>query len=217
HLAVIATAAVREAKDGAKFAAELERRNGIEVRVIDGAEEARLSALGVLAGIPSADGVVGDIGGGSVELVQIEAGNGRPTIGNGVTLPLGPLRLGELGDNKKAISEAIDRIINEAPVLRSVAGKALYLVGGAWRAIARLHMDQARYPLHIIHQYTISRAQADGFLDLVSRLSRRSLEQIATINRKRLEVVPIAATILRRLIAVGRPDRVIFSAYGLRE
>jgi exopolyphosphatase/guanosine-5'-triphosphate,3'-diphosphate pyrophosphatase len=217
HLAVIATAAVREAKDGAKFAAELERRNGIEVRVIDGTEEARLSALGVLAGNPSADGVVGDIGGGSVELVQVEGGNGRPTIGSGVTLPLGPLRLGELGDNKKAISEAIDRIIIEAPVLRAVAGKALYLVGGAWRAIARLHMEQARYPLHIIHQYTITRAQADGFLDLVARLSRRSLEQITTINRKRLEVVPIAATILRRLIAVGRPDRVIFSAYGLRE
>src|SRR5665213_3804228 len=129
HLAVIATAAVREARDGAKFAAELERRNGIEVRVIDGAEEARLSALGVLAGIPAADGVAADIGGGSVELVQIEGGNGRPTIGSGVTLPLGPLRLGELGDNKKAIAESIDRIVGDAPVLRTVAGKTLYLVG----------------------------------------------------------------------------------------
>ena len=217
HLAVIATAAVRDAKDGAKFAAELERRNGIEVRVIDGTEEARLSALGVLAGIPTADGVAADLGGGSVELVEIQGGNGRPTIGSGVTLPLGPLRLGELGDNRKAVADTIDRIVAEAPVLRAVAGRALYVVGGAWRAIARLHMEQARYPLHIIHQYTIGRAQADGFLDLVSRLSRRSLEQITTINRKRLEVVPLAATILRRLIAVGRPERVIFSAFGLRE
>jgi exopolyphosphatase/guanosine-5'-triphosphate,3'-diphosphate pyrophosphatase len=217
HLAVIATAAVRDARDGAKFAAELERRNGIEVRVIDGTEEARLSALGVLAGIPAADGVVGDIGGGSVELVEINGGNGRPAIGAGVTLPLGPLRLGELGDNRKTIADTIDRAIAEAPVLRAATGRTLYLVGGAWRAIARLHMEQVRYPLHIIHHYAIGRAQADGFLDLISRQSRRSLEQITTINRKRLEVVPLAATVLRRLIAVGRPERVIFSAYGLRE
>ncbi|HEY1794962.1 MAG TPA: Ppx/GppA family phosphatase [Stellaceae bacterium] len=217
HLAVIATAAVRDAKDGAGFAAELERRNGIEVRVIDGTEEARLSALGVLAGIPNADGVAADLGGGSVELVEIGGGDGRPAIGSGVTLPLGPLRLGELGDSRKAIVETIDRTIAEAPVLRAVAGRSLYLVGGAWRAIARLHMEQVHYPLHIIHQYAIGRSQADGFLELVARLSRRSLEQITTINRKRLEVVPLAATILRRLIAVGRPERVVFSAFGLRE
>jgi exopolyphosphatase / guanosine-5'-triphosphate,3'-diphosphate pyrophosphatase len=217
HLAVIATAAVRDAKDGAKFATELERRNGIEVRVIDGTEEARLSALGVLAGIPAADGVAADIGGGSVELSEIHGGNGRPVIGAGVTLPLGPLRLGELGDNRKSISDTIDRTIAEAPVLRAATGRTLYLVGGAWRAIARLHMEHVHYPLHIIHQYAIGRAQADGFLELVSRLSRRSLEQITTINRKRLEVVPLAATILRRLIAVGRPERLVFSAFGLRE
>jgi len=217
HLAVIATAAVREASDGAAFAAEIERRNGVEVRIIDGAEEARLSAMGVLAGIPAADGVVADLGGGSVELVQVEGSGGRPAVGAGVTLPLGPLRLAEFGDNRKAAADAIDRLLADVPVLRAVAGKTLYLVGGAWRAIARLHMEQVRYPLHIIHQYTIPRAQVDGFLDLVARLSRRSLEQITTINRKRLEVVPPAASILRRLIAVGRPERVTFSAFGLRE
>lgn len=217
HLAIIATAAVRDAADGRQFAAELRRRCGVEVRIIDGAEEGRLSAAGVLAGIPGADGVVGDLGGGSVELVPVDGGAGRATIGAGVSLPLGPLRLAELGDNRKAIAETIERAVGEAGVLRAAAGKSFYLVGGAWRAIARLHMEQAHYPLHIIHQYTLPRAQADGFLDLVSRLSRRSLEQITTINRKRLEVVPLAAQILRRLIAVGRPDQIVFSAFGLRE
>ncbi|MGH7094379.1 MAG: Ppx/GppA family phosphatase, partial [Stellaceae bacterium] len=217
HLAVIATAAVRDASDGEAFAAEIGRRCGVAVRVIDGAEEARLSASGVLAGIPGADGVVGDLGGGSVELVQVDGSAGRPVIGAGVSLPLGPLRLAEHGDNRKTIAEAIDRVVGEAAILRAAAGKSLYLVGGAWRAIARLHVEQARYPLHIIHQYTVARAPADGFLDLVSRLSRRSLEQITTINRKRLEVVPLAAQILRRMIAVGHPERVVFSAFGLRE
>ncbi|HVH82148.1 MAG TPA: hypothetical protein VM782_22310, partial [Stellaceae bacterium] len=91
HLTGIATAAVRDASDGAQFAAEVERQCGLPVRIIDGGEEARLSANGVLAGIPQADGVVGDLGGGSVELVRIVGGQ-QPTIEKGVSLPLGPLR-----------------------------------------------------------------------------------------------------------------------------
>jgi exopolyphosphatase / guanosine-5'-triphosphate,3'-diphosphate pyrophosphatase len=216
HLAIIATAAVREARDGATFAAEVERQCGVPVRVIDGAEEARLSAAGVLAGIRDADGVVGDLGGGSVELVRVNAGDRAP-IGAGITLPLGPLRLAEFGDNRKAASEQIERAIEKAAVLREAAGRSLYLVGGAWRAIARLHMEQTHYPLHIIHQYTLPRRPAEAFLDVIAAQSRRSLERIAGISRRRLEVVPLAATILRRLIAAGRPDRMVFSAFGLRE
>src|SRR5579884_3500398 len=195
HLAILATAAVREASDGRAFAAEAERRCGVPVRIIDGAEEAQLSATGVLAGIPDADGVVG----------------------SGVTLPLGPLRLAEAGDTVKSVVEAIDRELARTEVLKAASGKTLYLVGGAWRAIARLHMEQSRYPLHIIHEYTISRRQADGFLDVIGRQSKRSLERILTINRKRLELVPLAGLVLRRLIAAGRPDRITFSAFGLRE
>jgi len=98
-----------------------------------------------------------------------------------------------------------------------VAGKTLFLVGGAWRAIARLHMEQTRYPLHIIHQYTVSRRSAEDLLEVLVPMSRRSLERIATINRKRLELVPLAAMILYRLLQVGAPSRIMFSAYGLRE
>src|SRR5580704_4934661 len=81
HLAVIATAAVRDASDGTAFAAEVERRCGVAVRIIDGDEEARLSAAGVLAGIPDADGVVGDLGGGSVELVPVSSGGAFVPVG----------------------------------------------------------------------------------------------------------------------------------------
>jgi exopolyphosphatase/guanosine-5'-triphosphate,3'-diphosphate pyrophosphatase len=217
HLAVIATAAVREASDGREFAAEIERQCGSAVQIIDGAEEARLSAAGVLAGIPDADGVVGDLGGGSVELVRVNAARGRSAIGTGISLPLGPLRLADHADNPTALAETIARHVDRASLLEAAVGKTLYLVGGAWRAIARLHMEQTRYPLHIIHQYTVNRRAADAFLDIVAGQSRRSLEGIHTINRRRLELVPQAAMILRRLIAVGMPARITFSAFGLRE
>src|SRR5579862_2325787 len=117
HLAIIATAAVREASDGRAFAAAAERLCGVPVRIIEGGEEARLSAAGVLAGIRDADGVVGDLGGGSVELVRVDAAADK-AIGAGVSLPLGPLRLADFGDNRKAIVEAIERAIAGSPVLR---------------------------------------------------------------------------------------------------
>ena len=216
HLAIIATAAVREASDGRGFAAEVERQCGVPVRIIAGGEEARLAAAGVLAGIRAADGVVSDLGGGSVELVRVNALDKAP-IGAGISLPLGPLRLVELGDNRRTITELVDDTVAEASVLRAAAGRTLYLVGGAWRAIARLHMEQTHYPLHIIHEYTIARRPAEGFLDIIAGQSRRSLERITSISRRRLDLVPLAALILRRLIAAGLPERIVFSAFGLRE
>ncbi len=222
HLAVLATAAVRDASDGRAFADQVARECDVPVAVIDGAEEARLSAVGVLAGIPEADGIVGDLGGGSVELVRVgprvagRAGDGA-RIGRGISLPLGPLRLAELDGSAKTVSEAVDRVLAPAPATRAGPGQSLYLVGGAARAIARLHMEHAHYPLHIIHHYTIARGEAEAFFDIIGRLSRKSLERITTISRKRLEVVPLAALILRRLIAAIAPQRVVFSAYGLRE
>ena len=220
HLAVLATAAVRDARDGEDFAAEVERQCRVQVKIVDGAEEARLSAAGVLAGIPDADGIAADLGGGSVELVRVRPATSVDEggqIGPGISLPLGPLRLAELGASTKALSETIEQAFASASVLDAAGGKDLFLVGGAARAIARLHMEHAQYPLHIIHQYAIPRREAESFFDVVSRQSRKSLERITTISRKRLEVVPLAAFILRKLIAAAVPQRVVFSALGLRE
>ncbi len=220
---MLATAAVRDAGDGEAFAAEVERQCDVRVKIIDGVEEARLSAAGVLAGIPDADGIVADLGGGSVELVRVGAGTSsaiRDDIGQieeGISLPLGPLRLAEFADRAKSLSERVERTLAGVSVLRAAAGKKLYLVGGAARAIARLHMEHAQYPLHIIHRYTISRREAEGFLDIIGRQSRKSLERITTISRKRLDVIPVAALVLRKLITFAAPQNVVFSALGLRE
>ncbi len=221
HLAVLATAAVRDASDGQAFADQVARECRVPVTIVDGVEEARLSAAGVLAGIPEAEGIVGDLGGGSVELVRVGRGvsgaGEAARIGRGITLPLGPLRLAELGDGARAVSDAVERALAAAPVARAGAGQTLYLVGGASRAIARLHMEHTRYPLHIVHHYTLARAEAEAFFEVIGRLSRKSLERITTIGKKRLEMVPLAALILRRLIAVAGPRQVTFSAFGLRE
>jgi exopolyphosphatase / guanosine-5'-triphosphate,3'-diphosphate pyrophosphatase len=222
HLTVLATAAVRDAADGPAFADQVERRCDVPVAVIEGAEEARLAAIGVRAGLPEADGIVGDLGGGSVELIRVGpnlpgAAENASGLRRGVSLPLGPLRLAEIGDSPRSVSEAVERMLATTPIAGAGRGKDLYLVGGAARAIARLHMEHSHYPLHIVHGYTITRSEAESFFDIIGRLSRKSLERITTISRKRLEVVPLAALILRRLITLIAPRQIVFSAYGLRE
>ena len=213
RLDALATAAVRDAEDGAAFAREVQRRCHARVRILSGEEEGRLSALGVISAIPAAHGVMGDLGGGSVELVSVRAG--RP--GRGGTLPIGPFRLQGLQGDERRLSETIDSAVATLPWLGKRRDQTFYAVGGAWRALARIHMEQVHYPIHVIHGYTLAWRDADDFLALVARQSRRSLEQIGTVSRKRLEMVPISAEILRRVLAAMRPKRLVFSAWGLRE
>jgi exopolyphosphatase/guanosine-5'-triphosphate,3'-diphosphate pyrophosphatase len=213
RLDVIATAAVRDAADGADFVAEIRRQCGVEVAVLDGPGEGRLSALGVIAGIPNADGVVGDLGGGSVELVPVDRG----AVGEGATLPLGPLRLAEFGDSERRLREVVEENIASVGWLQRYRGRSFYLVGGSWRALARIHMEQMNYPLHIIQNYTVPRAEAEQFFRMLGRLSRKSIEKIGSISRRRLETVPFASLVLSRIVEILAPERLVFSAYGLRE
>ncbi|MFC3226648.1 Ppx/GppA family phosphatase [Marinibaculum pumilum] len=208
----VATAAVRDASNGPDFLQRVERECGLRLRVLSGEEEAALSAYGVLAGIPGADGLMGDLGGGSLELVTLNAGE----IGAGVTLPLGTLRLdgfGTAGD----LRDFIDSQLAKAELLQEKRGRPIYIVGGAWRAIARLQMAQTDYPLRIIHQYRIGRAEADATLRVLARQSKESLAGVDAVPRRRADSLPVAALVLRRLMRQVQPDGIVFCANGLRE
>ncbi len=211
---VVATAAVRDAKNGAEFVTAVRDRCNFDVRVIGGEEEARLSALGVISGIPDADGLMGDLGGGSVELVRV--GNAEP--GEHVTLPLGPLRLIDAADgNISKARKLIDKQLTDLPWLAEAKGKRFYPVGGAWRALARVHMAQTGYPLHVIHQYSIRAKSLLEFTELVGRLSANTLRKTPGVSRQRVEGLPYAAYLMQRLVELTGVDSVVFSAYGLRE
>ena len=210
----IATAAVRDAEDGAGFAAEVERRCGFRVRVLSGAEEAEMAALGVLSGIPEADGVVGDLGGGSLELVHLVDG----VIAEQATLPLGPLNLfAASGGQRKRARKIIDEALAELPWLAKMRGRAFYAVGGNWRALAHAHMAHSGYPLNIIHHYRLRCVDLAKIAELVSRQSRESLAGIRGVSSRRLDLLPLAALVMERLLAAAAPRDVVFSADGLRE
>jgi exopolyphosphatase/guanosine-5'-triphosphate,3'-diphosphate pyrophosphatase len=214
RLDLLATAAVRDAANGADFAAAVRERCGVPVRILSGTEEARFSALGVVSGIAGADGLMGDLGGGSLELVGLDRGK----LGAHVTLPLGPLRVGEAAVGERdAARDLIDRHLASVPWLGDLRGRDFYAVGGAWRSLARIHMDQTSHPLHIIQQYRIDRRQAEDLVRVMSRLGRRSLAAISGLPRRRLDTLPFAALLLERLLRLARPDGIVFSALGLRE
>ena len=215
RLDILATAAVRDATDGAQFVEEVERRCKHKVQVVTGQDEARLSALGVLSGMPRADGIMGDLGGGSLELVELKSGQ----IDKQATLPLGPLRLIELSDDEPKKSRGfVDATLEGLPWLPSLKGRSFYAVGGAWRAIARLHIEQSHYPLHVIHHYRAVREEMIDFCRLITAQSRKSLESMsANVSRKRLETLPHAALILHRVLRAASPSHVVFSALGIRE
>lgn len=208
----VATAAVREAQDGPAFADHLRNELGLPLRVLSGEEEAHYAAAGVLAGHPTARGLAGDLGGSSLELICLE--DDGP--GDGVTLPLGPFALGA----PRALEpDRVRRLVQDR--LEHVAGRFtgpdFHAVGGGWRNLALLHMIMSDYPLRVAHQYEMSRSEALELARFVTRQSRTSLERIEGLSKKRYETLPYAALLLEALIERLDLQRVVISAFGLRE
>ncbi len=214
HVYAVATAASREASNGAQFVARAEKALGADIKVLTGKEEARFAALGVIAGIPEADGVVGDLGGGSLELIDIKGGKLR----EGVTLPLGPLRLMDLsGDSIDKARRIVDESLSKTNILTRLKGRTFYAVGGTWRNLAKLHMAQSHYPLHVLHSYRLGRSQAMSLSGLVSNLSAASLRDIREVSRSRADTMPYGALVLERLLHHSEANAVEISVYGVRE
>jgi exopolyphosphatase / guanosine-5'-triphosphate,3'-diphosphate pyrophosphatase len=210
----LATAAAREASNGKDFIAAAEKMLGADITILTGKEEARFAALGVIASIPDADGVVGDLGGGSLELINVHDAQ----LFDGVTLPLGPLRLIDMSsDTITKARKIVDEYLDKASVLETLKDRTFYAVGGTWRNLARLHLNHVKYPLHVLHQYTMPRQGARDISELVSNLSPGALRSVKDISRSRLNTLPFGALVLERIVERGKPKRVVTSVYGVRE
>ena len=212
-LTTVATAAVREAEDGEDFRAEAEAATGLSIDIIPGEEEARLSAQGVLLGWPGARGLVCDIGGASMELAEI----GENRVGRRVTSGLGPFRLNRIPGGKKGMKDHVSKTLLE---LRAVVGgdhKALYLVGGSWRALARLDMERRAYPLTVLHEYEMTPKSIRKTIDWIATQDLKKLRDRTGISPERIVLVPQATLVLRQILHIFRPSHIYISSYGIRE
>jgi len=209
----VATAAVREAEDGEEFCEEVRALTGLQLRIVDGREEARLSAQGVLVGWPEADGLVCDMGGASMELAEVGGG----TVGQRVSTRLGPLRLLTVTGGKKAVKTLIK---SELDALRGdlrPAYRRLYLVGGSWRALARLDMERRGYPLTVLHEYAMTPKSVRRTIDWLAGQNPKELRARTALSSERIALVPTAALALREVLATFRCKEIYVSAYGIRE
>jgi exopolyphosphatase/guanosine-5'-triphosphate,3'-diphosphate pyrophosphatase len=209
-----ATAAVRWAEDGPQFLASAEAACGVPVKVIGNDEEAELAATGVLAGFVNPAGVVGDLGGGSVELVRVKG----MSFSHKVSLPLGSLSLADKTHGEK--TEAIPLIeegLGPQTWLGEARGETFYAVGGTWRAIAKLHMHQTGYPLTAVQGYRMDARKALQVTGRYANSSPSSLKRVYGLSAGREETVPFGALLLNIIIRKMQPEDVVFSAFGVRE
>ncbi|MGV6846999.1 MAG: Ppx/GppA family phosphatase [Marinibacterium sp.] len=212
-LTAVATAAVRDAEDGVEFCETVFEETGLRVHIIPGEEEARLSAQGVLLGWPEADGLVCDIGGSSMELAEVRDG----VVGTCVTSSLGPLKLQSLGGGKRVRQRVIADTLEDLQSRFGPDRRALFLVGGSWRAIAKLDMARRDYPLKVLHEYTMTPADLTKTARYVSENDAKSLRKGNGVSASRMALVPLAMEVLTRLIRTFRPTAISVSGYGIRE
>jgi exopolyphosphatase / guanosine-5'-triphosphate,3'-diphosphate pyrophosphatase len=212
-LTCVATAAVREATDGPAFAREVEETTGLRLNVIDGTEEARLSAQGVLLGWPEAQGIVCDIGGNSMELAELKDGE----VGRRVTSPLGPFRLQEVKGGKGAVQKHVRKIVADLAAEMGTHHERIYLVGGSWRAIARLDMERRAYPMTVLHEYRMEPQMVIDTVDWIGSSDLNELRQKTGTSQARMDLVPLASLVLKELVETFRPKEIDVSSYGIRE
>ncbi|WP_068077909.1 Ppx/GppA family phosphatase [Novosphingobium lentum] len=212
-LDVVATAAVREAEDGVAFIEQV-KALGLPARILSGEAEAAGSGYGVIAGEPNADGLVADMGGGSLELVRVRDGE----IAARASFPLGALRIAAIRANGAGkLRKHVVSSLAGLGWLAECAGKPIYLVGGSWRTLARVHMHLSDFPLPVIGNYTFAATDARPLYEAVRAMDRATIKAIPRIKAARIPYLDDGAGLLSALVEVVRPDRVAISALGLRE
>lgn len=213
-LHVIATAAVREAENGMDFVAKAEEILGVPIRVLSGKEEASYSAQGVISAFYSPDGIVGDLGGGSLELVDVS----NESFDHRTTLPLGGLRLQEMAKQSLSNAAKIAREeLRRVDFLKQAEGRSFYCVGGTWRNLARLHMIATGYPLPVMQHYKFDHGDLAKFLNEIAKGDIGDIDGIKSISKTRRALLPYGAVVLREIIDAMEPKNVVVSAFGVRE
>lgn len=213
-LAAFATAAVRDAENRDEFLADAEVVLGHEIRVLSGQEEALLSADGVMLGIPGAEGIVADLGGGSLELAYVANNEAHEWA----SLPLGVLALRQAGnDNLKDMQNIVRDALQQLGWLKQAHGKPIYIVGGTWRALAKLHMMHTDYRLEVLHQYAVSAQEIDAFFTFIGNENTEARRLMALASSNRREALTAASLVLRSLMHEVQPSRLIVSANAVRE
>jgi exopolyphosphatase/guanosine-5'-triphosphate,3'-diphosphate pyrophosphatase len=213
---VLATSAVRDASNSKAFVDAVEATMDAKVEVLSGEAEAHYAALGVVAGIPQFTGIVGDLGGGSLELSAITVGRDAA----GETHELGVIRMQDDAGKSVARAREIarDRVAKSA-LLKGKPGGQFCAIGGTWRSLAKLHQILRNYPLHMVQHYVTKASDLGTLCDEIVEavIDGKPYPGSENTSSSRRDLVPFGAAVLGEVLRAGRFDTVLFSAQGVRE
>jgi polyphosphate kinase len=212
ELHIFATAAVRDASDGKEFVTQIEARHGITIRTLTGEEEATFGAYGILSSMPDAKGIIGDLGGGSLELSYLQGSS----VSHVHSFPIGLLRLVS-NDDRNATIAIIDNYLAQFPIDQIAPGTDFYAVGGGFRNLAKIYIALTHYSLRILHHYSVPATKFLSVLRNIAKIPPQALQEMSGVSGKRADTLPYTALILERIITRFKPANIIFSAYGVRE
>ncbi len=212
---VIATEAIRKARNGDQFVLRLKDAGGLNVRVLSGPEEATFAALGVISGFYRAKGLIGDMGGGSLEIAEVADERVGDRL---VSLPLGALPVkAMLAAGGKSARKEVDAVLKDQLPPSMLVAPVLYAVGGGWRALARVHMAETNDPIGVSHNYGMELAEARELAKRISRLDEAAIAALPGVPTRRVTTLAASALVMDRVLKYMAPQQVVFSALGLRE
>lgn len=214
RLDVIATEATRRAANGHALVEAIREATGLETRILSGQEEATYAAHGVISGFFQPKGLVGDLGGGSLEVAEVIGDR----VGDRMTsMPIGTLPVkAMLEDGIDAAKERLDAILAQSlpPLLTD---PVFYAIGGGWRALARVHIATANLSVRSVHGLSLPTDAARRLAKRIALTPATSVAQLPDAPDRRVSTLPAAALVMWRVLKALQPDRVEFSAIGLRE
>ena len=198
---VVATAAVRRAKNAAVFTTPAEEIIGVPITVLSAQDEARLVTLGLTANMPHVSCLVADLGGGSLELVLVKEGQVQKSTS---------LNMGHLSTRTES---EIGTLLCAVDWLGDVAGATLYGIGGSFRALGSAYVKRSNYPLFLLHRLELN---VPTVLDILTSLQGDEPD-LQGIPAGRRDSIGMAADIMAALIRRSGVSQLAISGTSIRD
>lgn len=216
----VATAAVRNAKNGKELTTLVEQETGINLHILTGKMEAYISYLGVINTVNVKDGIIFDLGGGSTELVLFR----DRKIVESVSLPFGCVNLTTMFNTKDKMpatvfSDISYLVISRLDKLQWLKNASLPLigVGGTARTMAKIEQKKQKYPASKIHNFQFSTQAFKATFNLLRDTSLDQRRKISGLSNDRSDIILAGSSVIQCLLEATGSKKVVISGCGLRE
>jgi len=217
----VATAAMRDATNGPLFVQRLQRELGIRIEIIGGLAEARYGFAGALRGLSVSNGVLFDLGGGSLQISRFA----RRRLAEGLSLPFGALRLSEkflksdppTRKQLRRLREHVWRHLAKARVARLSPGDRLVGTGGTLRNLAKIDRQMRRYPIGWLHGYELSVDRLEKIVDRLAETKEKRRDDVPGLSAERADSIVGGAVAIQTLAEFVRAKQILVSGQGVRE